>query len=94
MTDNEVSQSNFLNYYTELDITGCYKEQEKIIEEKKCTAIPIVFEDVDGNVEEKNSISVKCEWNFHETENYLIIFWPVKYDFFKAILYKMMNKPY
>lgn len=37
---------------------------------------------------------IHADWNFHETEDYLLLFWPSRYDFLQAFLLKLMNKPY
>ena len=37
---------------------------------------------------------VLADWNFHETEQYLLLFWPSRYDFLQAFLLKLISKPY
>jgi hypothetical protein len=37
---------------------------------------------------------VLSDWSFHESEDYLVLFWPSRYDFLEAFLHKLMHRPY
>jgi hypothetical protein len=37
---------------------------------------------------------ILAEWNYYESDNSLILYWPSKYDFLSAFLLKLINKPY
>jgi len=42
----------------------------------------------------ERKLFILAEWNYCESENFLILYWPSKYDFLSAFLLKLMNKPY
>ncbi len=44
--------------------------------------------------EEGRRTWVLSDWTFHESEDYLMLFWPSRYDFLEAFLHKLLNRPY
>jgi hypothetical protein len=78
-----------------LDISNAYQAgDKKVFEERKCLAIPLTFENEMGEQENRKRTYVLTEWNYHESDESLLLYWPTHYDFFRAFLMKMMNKPY
>jgi hypothetical protein len=83
----------FESYIADLDVTEETNKERKNIEEKKALAIPISFKSCEHMLTPKTFL-VKSDWNFQETQNYNILFWPTEFDFLKAIIYKMLNRTY
>lgn len=90
LTDG-TSENCFESYMGELDIGNTQGADKKAFEEKKCQASPITFE---KDVDKDSKLFLLSEWNYHETDDYLLLFWPSKYDFLQSFLLKLMNKPY
>ncbi len=84
----------FENYLAELDVTDEENKERKNIEERKALAVPLVIKEEEGTSLQMKSMVVKTEWNFHETQEYIVLFWPTEFDFLRATIYKMLNKTY
>ena len=84
----------FENYLAELDVTDEENKERKNIEERKALAVPLVIKEEEGASLQMKSMVVKTEWNFHETQEYIVLFWPTEFDFLRATIYKMLNKTY
>jgi hypothetical protein len=84
----------FENYLAELDVTDEENKERKNIEERKALAVPLVIKEEEGVSLQMKTMVVKSEWNFHETQEYIVLFWPTEFDFLRATIYKMLNKTY
>lgn len=64
LTDG-TSQHSFESYYSEVDIGNSVQVDKKNFEEKKCLAVPIVFENEPGIVDKDRKLYILADWNYH-----------------------------
>lgn len=55
---------------------------------------PIIWEDEEGNSGKERRTHLLSDWNYHESDNFIFLFWPSRFDFMQAFLLKMLNRTY
>jgi hypothetical protein len=62
--------------------------------EQRCFVVPVVLHNREGPIRQRSKFQMWNEWNFAETQNYLVLYWPQQFDHAEYYLSKLVKKKY
>ena len=62
--------------------------------EQRCYLTPVVFRDGKGGIQRKSKFQMWTQWNYAETQNYILLYWPHQFDHIQHFLHKLLKKKY